>query len=295
MSRLRVQKAVAVWLEEMRERLLAACDHFRESRLYVQTICAVVLVGSAWLVHLVPSGPLGTIDAAMAWAVRTDYDFGGKARQAGDWASSRGGWGPALAWLWQQGVDQVRDWVGPVGPFAPRQGAVTGAADPAQAARARPDQAAAPPGAGASEGAGVSLPSVPQTPLLPVAGSVLAGFGWPQSTSEEFHEGIDFYVNVGAPVVAIRDGTVQAIRHDEQLGTLVEVRHDEYIAVYGQVEAVTVRAGDRVSQGQQIAAVARSRGAEQSLPPHLHFEIRPVSTGKPVDPAFYLGLGGKEL
>lgn len=286
MSRLRVQEALAGRLEEVRERFRTACDQFRESRLYVQTICALVLVAVSWLVHLLPYGPLERVDAALSWSVTADYDFAGKARQAGDWARARGGWRPAIAGLWEQGVGQVREWVGPVGPFAQPQTAVTGPVDLAGGAS---------PGGAAPVEPGPLTP-VPQTPLQPVEGSVLAEYGWlPQSISEEFHEGIDFYTEVGAPVLAVMDGTVQAVRPDQRLGTVVEIRHDEVVGVYAQVEAVSVSAGDRVTRGQKIAAVARSRGLEQNMPPHLHFEIRPVSTGEPVNPASYLGLGGKKL
>lgn len=300
MSRLRVQEALAERVEDVRERLLAAYGRFRESRLYVQTVCTAVLVGAVWLVHLLPYGPLSRADAALVWTVTQDYDFRGMARQVSDWAKARGGWRPAVAGLWQQGVGQVRDWVGPVGPFAERQ-AASGAAD--QAATP-PGSAVAPPAAilqsdsesGQQAEAGTPEPSIPQKPLQPVEGSVLYEFGWlPQSVGEEFHEGIDFLADAGAPVVAILDGTVQAIRQDNRLGTVVEVKHVDVIAMYAQVEGVAVRAGDEVSRGQKIATVAPARGLEQKMPAHLHFEIRPVSTGQPVNPAPHLGLGGRKL
>lgn len=295
MSRLRMQETLTERLEEVRERLSAAYDQFRESRLYVQTICAAVLVGAAWLIHVLPYGPLERVDAAVTWVVQSDYDFAGKARQTGAWAKERGGWGLAAAGLWQQGVDRVKDWVGPVGPFAPKPAATMGPIDQA-AGNAPPQEEIAPPAAAPGEGAQAAPPGLTQPPLQPVEGSVLAEYGWlPQTISEEFHEGLDFFTPVGATVVAVQDGTVQAIRQDQGLGTVVEVRHGTVVAVYGQVEAVVVRAGDQVKRGEKLAVVAPPRGAEQGMPPHLHFEIRPVSTGEPVDPASYLGLGGKKL
>jgi murein DD-endopeptidase MepM/ murein hydrolase activator NlpD len=276
MARLRVQEALGERWAEAQERLWAAFARFRESRLYVQSICTVVLVGAACLVHWLPYGPMGRANVVLNGAVKQDYDFRGRAGQLYDWARRKGGWGPAVSGLWQQGWQHVRQWVGPVGPFAEP---MTTRADPADPQ----------PGAGSIQ---------PQLlpPLLPVDGSVLWEYGWlPQGVGEEFHEGIDLYAQPGAAVVAVLDGTVQAIRQDGRLGSVVEVKHGGDIAVYAQIEAVAVRAGDAVRRGQRLGAVARPRGAEERMPPHLHFEIRPVDTGQPVNPASYLGLGGKKL
>lgn len=134
----------------------------------------------------------------------------------------------------------------------------------------------------------------PDTPQMPVEGSLLWEFGWlPPGVSEEFHEGIDLLAPAGTPVVAILDGTVIAVRQDRRMGLVVEVQHGETVALYGQLEGVAVRAGDEVRRGQIIGRVSRAVGVEQNLPPHLHFEVRPTATGAPVDPASYLGLGGK--
>lgn len=133
----------------------------------------------------------------------------------------------------------------------------------------------------------------PDAPLMPVEGTLLWEFGWlPPGVAEEFHEGIDLLAPAGTPVVAILDGTVTAVRQDRRLGLVVEVRHGDIVALYGQLEGVTARAGNEVRRGQVIGRVSRAAGAEQNMPPHLHFEVRPAATGAPVDPASYLGLGG---
>jgi murein DD-endopeptidase MepM/ murein hydrolase activator NlpD len=129
-----------------------------------------------------------------------------------------------------------------------------------------------------------------------VEGSLLWEYGWlPQGVSEQFHEGVDFLAKAGSPVVAVQEGTVVAVRQDQRLGLVVEIRHGDVTALYGQVEGVTVRAGDQVKRGGPIGRVSRAVGVEQNMPPHLHFEVRPAATGEPVDPASYLGLGGKQL
>lgn len=296
MSRLRVQEALADQLEEVRERLMAAYERFRESRLYVQTVCVAVLVGLVGLIHLLPYGPLARAQTAVEWAVAGDYDFQGKAAQLSGWARSRGGWVPAVAGLWQNGVSRARDWVSPVGPFAEPTTATSGTADqmPDQAARTQPPSAAGRNAFGTGQN---TVMSSALLPLRPVEGDVILWeYGWlPQDVGEEFHEGIDFHAEPGTPVVVVLDGTVVAIRRESRLGIVVEVKHGDVIASYAQVEAVSVRAGDTVRRGEMIARVSPSRGIEEKMSPHLHFEIRPVGTGEPVDPASYLGLGGKKL
>lgn len=309
MARLRVPEAVSErWQEEI-ERFWTAYGRFRESRLYVQVVCAMGLLVVASLVHLLPYGPLARADQAVAWAVTQDYDFAGQAAKLNGWATVRGGWMKASASLWADGMARVREWVGPVG--APK----TANAPPSTAplatdpsANAPPATSAAPPPADQAAPAEAPSPAPTSTaqepaaesgalgPLLPVEGSVMWEYGWlPQGVAERFHEGIDFLAKAGAPVVAIQDGTVTAVRQDKELGGVVEIRHGEIIGLYAQVETVAVRAGDEVRRGQRIANVARSSGVEQNLPPHLHFEIRPVETGEPVNPAAYLGLGGSKL
>lgn len=165
-------------------------------------------------------------------------------------------------------------------------------------ATANPGEAASPQGEAspANTAPGPSAEGGQLPPLLPVEGSLLWEYGWlPPGVGDAFHEGIDFLAKVGTPVVAILDGTVVAVRHDANLGQVVEVRHGAVIGSYAQVEGVEVQAGDEVRRGQLIAVVARAKGSEESLPPHLHFEIRPTQSGEPVDPASYLGIGGKKL
>ncbi|MFZ5827325.1 MAG: peptidoglycan DD-metalloendopeptidase family protein [Bacillota bacterium] len=297
MSRLRVREALADRVEEVREQLSAGYDRFRESRLYVQTVCAAVLVSTAWLIHLLPFGPLARAQAAVEWVVAGDYDFRGKTAEVSGWARARGGWGPAMAGLWNQGIDQARDWVGPIGPFAEQTAASTGQPSPAAGPAG---SSKAPPAAGQnafSTDQASTRPASSLEPLRPVDGAVILWeYGWlPQEIGEEFHEGIDFHAEPGTPVVAVLDGTVVAIRQDQRLGGLVEIRHEDVIAVYAQVEAISVRAGDRVRRGEMIAVVSQPRGSEAKMSPHLHLEIRPLATGEPVDPASYLGLGGKKL
>lgn len=263
--------------EQVRERLQTAFDQFRESRLYVQVVVTLVLVAMAWLVHLFPLGLLGRADSAVAWAVTADYEWRQPVTRVQAWAAGQGGWTSALTGLWQKLTPRLANGVSP-------------------AATPQPTNQAPSTSKGLAGSSDAALGDSTMAPVLPVEGSLLWEFGWlPQGVSEAFHEGVDFLAKPGTPVVAVQSGTVVAVRQDPRLGLVVEVRHGDVIALYGQVEGVTVRAGDEVKRGKPIGRVSRSAGIEQNMPPHLHFEVRPAATGEPVDPASYLGLGGKQL
>ncbi len=300
MSRRGAREAIAQRWEGAWGGVRSAFERFRESRLYVQTVCTAVLVGAGWLIHLLPYGPLARVDAALREMVSRDYDFVGRWHVARDWAGERGGWIAAAGGLWNDGRGLLQDWIG-----IPPLGEVATAAQ--EADQRSPGQTVTPSDpfatnlGGMDDGLGtekvqVGLSGAPAAPVLPVDGAVHWGYGWlPQEVGEEFHEGIDFLTSAGSAVSAVQEGTVVSVRADPGLGGLIEIRHGDLIAVYAQVEAIRVSAGESVSRGQVIAAVARPKGSEGSQPPHLHFEIRPVATGEPVDPAAYLGLGGRRL
>jgi len=239
-----------------------ALERLRKSRLHVQLVCTAVLVVAGWVADALPEGPWRRVSAGLEWVVTTDTDFAGQARRWNDWATAQGGWAEAAAGLWEQGVHLARAHLGLGAPTAPDGPA---ARDPAQ------------------------------TPLPPVEGKLLWGYGYlPAGVGEGFHYGIDLLAPVGTPVAAVLNGTVVAVRTDRDHGQLVEVRHGPVIAVYAQVEGVLVHAGDEVARGQALAAVARAQGVEESLPPHLHFALRPAAGSEPVDPVSFLGLGGTE-
>jgi murein DD-endopeptidase MepM/ murein hydrolase activator NlpD len=54
--------------------------------------------------------------------------------------------------------------------------------------------------------------------------------------------------------------------------------------VYASLDAFRVRKGQRVKKGDVIGTVGQ---ADPDMPPHLHFEIRPIGRG-PVDPLDWL-------
>jgi murein DD-endopeptidase MepM/ murein hydrolase activator NlpD len=100
------------------------------------------------------------------------------------------------------------------------------------------------------------------------------------------HNGIDAAEPLGTPVLAAAEGTVIVAGDDysrlfgwrcDWYGHLVVIELDRkwldqpvYI-VYGHVLNLTVRPGERVAAGQQVAEVGFGGAAKL---PHLHFEVR---------------------
>ncbi|WP_341921324.1 M23 family metallopeptidase, partial [Hydrocarboniphaga effusa] len=98
------------------------------------------------------------------------------------------------------------------------------------------------------------------------------------------HDGIDFAGPSGSSVVAVATGIVTVAGPKIGYGNLVEINHGNgYVTRYGHNDRITVKVGDRVMKGQQIAAVG-STG--RSTGPHVHFEVS--LNGRPVNPARYI-------
>jgi murein DD-endopeptidase MepM/ murein hydrolase activator NlpD len=98
------------------------------------------------------------------------------------------------------------------------------------------------------------------------------------------HEGIDVAAPYGAPVVAPAAGVVARISRQTGYGLVLEIEHGNGIETkYAHLSRVVVRAGQRVTRGQAIAAVGNSG---LSTGPHLHYEVH--VNGKVVDPLTYV-------
>ena len=111
----------------------------------------------------------------------------------------------------------------------------------------------------------------------PVDGArISSNFGMrrhPIAGYQRMHQGIDFAVGYGTPVVSAADGVVVEARRWGGYGNWVRIRHSNGLETgYAHLArfASGLRAGQRVSQGQVIAYVG-STGA--STGPHLHYEV----------------------
>ena len=118
--------------------------------------------------------------------------------------------------------------------------------------------------------------------FAPTRGVVTSNFGprWGAT-----HEGLDIANRIGTPVVSVMDGVVAEAGPASGFGLWVKIVHtDRTTTVYGHINSYSVRAGQRVSAGQVIAAMG-NRG--ESTGPHLHFEIWDSGRRK-VDPLVWL-------
>lgn len=111
--------------------------------------------------------------------------------------------------------------------------------------------------------------------IWPTHGTLTSGYGWRWG---RMHRGIDIAGPVGTPIVAAAPGVVErAGWNSGGYGNLVEVRHaDGSMTRYAHNSRNTVRAGQRVAQGQHIADMG-STG--YSTGPHLHFEVHLPNRG----------------
>ena len=95
------------------------------------------------------------------------------------------------------------------------------------------------------------------------------------------HMGIDLAGPVGTPIYATADGIVEeAGWNSGGYGNLVKVGHGKGIETrYGHMSAILVKAGQRVTRGQQIG---RMGSTGRSTGSHLHYEVR--IDGRAVNP-----------
>lgn len=100
------------------------------------------------------------------------------------------------------------------------------------------------------------------------------------------HNGTDFGVPVGTPIVAPADGVVDKAGYSRGSGYYVVIRHRGGIStVYMHLSKILVKPGQNVQIGKTIA---RSGNTGLSTGPHLHYEIR--INGRPVN-AMRVNLG----
>ena len=145
---------------------------------------------------------------------------------------------------------------------------------------------------------GTTPPPVVRRPV-PTIQPRLTGGGWvfpvygPASYTNTFrapravvgwHHGEDIFAPIGAPVLAVRRGTVFSVGWNDLGGNRLWLRDFEgnefYYAHLSAFSTLAVN-GAHVQAGDVLGFVGNS-GDAQTTPPHLHFEIHPVG---------YLSLG----
>jgi murein DD-endopeptidase MepM/ murein hydrolase activator NlpD len=130
-----------------------------------------------------------------------------------------------------------------------------------------------------------------QQPLFvtPARGMFTSNFGYRWGV---LHAGIDIANSIGTPIVAVSDGIVVDAGPTGGYGMWVKLRHaDGTVTLYGHVNTTTVRVGERVMAGDQVATIG-CRGS--CTGPHLHFEVLLGGTDR-VDPVPWLAKRGLSL
>mgnify|MGYP000869308170 CR=1 FL=1 len=116
----------------------------------------------------------------------------------------------------------------------------------------------------------------------PALGKIIQGFEWNKSDETwKLHPGVDIGMPLGSNVMAGAEGVVKEIISTSEEGLTVVLEHgDGWESVYGNLEEVTVKQGDRIIKGMIIG----NSGATScnSMTPGFHFGIN--HNQKPVNP-----------
>ncbi|MGI8984139.1 MAG: murein hydrolase activator EnvC family protein [Acidimicrobiales bacterium] len=147
-------------------------------------------------------------------------------------------------------------------------------------------------GGGSSPATTVGSPAVspataPGRLIVPVPGApITSPFGYrihPIYGTSRLHTGIDYGANTGVAIRAAADGVVVSAGWFGGYGNATIIDHGGGIAtLYGHQSAMSVSAGQKVTQGQTIGRVGCTGDCTG---PHVHFEVR--LNGDPVNPANY--------
>ena len=117
----------------------------------------------------------------------------------------------------------------------------------------------------------------------PYDGKLSSRFG--QRGSRQ-HKGIDICGSIGDSIEASDGGEVVYADWEQGYGLVVKINHQNgYTTFYAHCDKLFVKAGDKVSKGDVIAALGNTGN---STGPHLHFEIRKTEDNTPLDPLTYI-------
>ncbi|MBN2515477.1 MAG: peptidoglycan DD-metalloendopeptidase family protein [Deltaproteobacteria bacterium] len=94
------------------------------------------------------------------------------------------------------------------------------------------------------------------------------------------HNGVDFTMPTGTPILSTGDGVVTRVHNHPFAGKYIEIQHgSQYATRYMHLSQILVKRGQTVQRGARIAL---SGNTGRSTGPHLHFELH--VRGRPVNP-----------
>ena len=124
--------------------------------------------------------------------------------------------------------------------------------------------------------------------IKPIEGKITSVFGNRNpttSTVPKNHTGTDIATNLGTKIKSATEGEVVLSSEEGDYGKHLKIQIGEVSIIYAHCNALYVKQGDKVVQGQEIAEVGSTGN---STGPHLHFEIRYQE--RTVDPQKILDL-----
>lgn len=120
----------------------------------------------------------------------------------------------------------------------------------------------------------------------PLEGEVTSKFGMrkhPIFGDLRMHKGVDIKAEEGTKILSAQDGEVTFSGESGSYGNLVIVKNGDLETRYAHCSDISVKKGDIVKRGDEIAKVGNSG---VSTGAHLHFEVRIKDT--PIDPSMLI-------
>lgn len=113
---------------------------------------------------------------------------------------------------------------------------------------------------------------------FPVAdGTISSAFG---ERDGKFHQGLDIAADTDTPIMASLTGTVKEVGENDSYGKYVLIDHGSGIETrYAHCNSISVKQGDRVNMGNEIAKVGSTGDSSGS---HVHLEL--LIDGTPYNP-----------